>query len=308
MNETADEVVVETVKWSFGSPAVHSEYLKASGDDVVPDMIRHATYPFVASMRDNGNDLRPLLIEIGRLYLSRIPPLVASGLSDPAVMNHDLPGFGWLALAWSDPASPDGGDPRGSFWVRRSVGGRCDRTAVLLAGNRLGTGAEVFGLGGSVGLRVVMHVGPPDTDTGRSRVRVTGLSTSALEQALEPTADRIEFDFRPLLRRAVVAAQDAFGAQELNACRRVFVPLGRSAPAPCCRGRPAWPRPQASPRPAPQPAHGAGPASVQDHRRVVVRLVTMPTTIKTPGCTPAAERPSARKTPGARSGRSGCAA
>ncbi len=211
MNESDEDVVVETDTWSFDNPAVHREYLRPSGDDVVPDMIRHPGYPFMVSMRDDGNDLRPQLIETARLYLGRIPPLVASGLSDPAVTSQGVPDFGWLALTWGDPALLGGGDPRGSFWVRRSVRERSDRTAVLLAGNRLDNGAEIFGLGGSVGLRVVMHVGPPDTDTGRSRVRVTGLSTAALEQALKPAVDRIEIEFDALLRRAVVAAKTAFG-------------------------------------------------------------------------------------------------
>jgi hypothetical protein len=189
MNESNDDVLVETPNWSFDSPAVHREYLGEPGEDVAPDMARHPSDPFVVSVLDDGSDIRPRLFEAAGLYLNRIGPLAAFGLLGAQKAPDVLIDFGWLPLAWDDPQEERNQDARGSFWARRSINGEADRTAVLLASNRFQAGGRVFGIGGGVGLRVVLHVGA--VQAGRSRVRITGFSTADLKHALLPAATRL---------------------------------------------------------------------------------------------------------------------
>jgi hypothetical protein len=173
------DVIVRTPQWTPDHPAVHAEH---PGGEAAPFLLRHPAWPFVADVRDDGNDIRPLLFEVARRYLVRVPAL--SGLPfapDDAPREQT---FGWLPLRWGDPRQPDRPDARGSSWLaRRDSDDRAlDRSAVLLAGNRLRLDGELLALGGAVGLRLVLHVGPPEG--GRSRVRVTSVAGGALDRAI----------------------------------------------------------------------------------------------------------------------------
>jgi hypothetical protein len=103
------------------------------------------------------------------------PPLPAIGTADD--------GFGWLDVAWGGPDSGAQAavDPRLSFWVGRNLGDDgtpAAATLVLLAGNRhRGADGRQRCEGGSVGLRVVMHVAQADKQ-GLAEVRVTSMSAS----------------------------------------------------------------------------------------------------------------------------------
>jgi hypothetical protein len=185
-----NDVVVQTPCWSFDSAAVHLQYLTPPPDDnndtIVPDMVRHPSSPFLVSIRehenDDQNDITPQLFEAAAHYLQRIAPLAALALSGSVTPPHAQFDFGWLPLAWDEPSAGANEDARASFWVRRSNAGSTERIAILLAGNRLASGGHILGIGGSVGLRVVLHVGKPAQ--GRSLVRITGFSASNLHLAL----------------------------------------------------------------------------------------------------------------------------
>jgi hypothetical protein len=180
----ADDLVIETADWVHDHPAVHQEQVRADGQGASWRMLRHPTYPFVASVRDSGNDdMQPLLYKVAVLYLERVPGLPSVAMPDARADGGVSLPFGWLDLAWGNPDRAGPVDARGSFWVMRTQGrARADRTAVLVAANRVFSGGRFVCAGGEVGLRVVLHVGLPVR--GRSRVRVTGLSASLLEHAL----------------------------------------------------------------------------------------------------------------------------
>lgn len=176
-----DDVVVRTPQWTPDHPAVHAEDLGGEG---APFQLRHPTWPFIADVRDDGNDLRPLLFEVARRYLARLPALAELPFAPDDAPREQT--FGWLPLRWGDPRQPGRPDARGSFWLARrdATDQVLDRSAVLLAGNRLRLDDEQLAIGGSVGLRVVLHVGAPVG--GRSRVRVTSVAGGALDQAIGP--------------------------------------------------------------------------------------------------------------------------
>jgi hypothetical protein len=176
------DVDIETLGWAFDSPAVHREYLPGHGAELVPSMARHPSEPFVVSVSDEGNDIRPLLFQAAGLYLQRVPSLAGLGLSGEAPKTTATFDFGWLPLAWDEPLAGTNEDSRGSFWLRRSVQGQSDRTAVLLASNRILVGDQILGTGESVGLRVVLHVGAERE--GRSLVRISGFSTAGLSKSV----------------------------------------------------------------------------------------------------------------------------
>jgi hypothetical protein len=190
-DDRAADVEIKTRDWAHDHPAVHHEQVRADGHGASWRMLRHPAYPFVASVRDDGSPLQPLLHEVAQRYLERVPgvPAVARPDDRSGEAGHDeaMLQFGWLQLAWGDRTQSDGTEARGSYWVvRQQDGVRQDRTAVLVAANRIFSGGRFVCAGGEVGLRVVLHVGLPEQ--GRSRVRVTGLSTSLLEHALSAAA------------------------------------------------------------------------------------------------------------------------
>jgi hypothetical protein len=199
MANATPDVQIETPNWAFDDPSIHQEHPGPRAQPGLLAMARHPANPFRASIRDDGNDIRPLLFELARQYLLRVPALAALPLPPTTDGEPGTLGFGWLALTWGDPAQQAGHDPRLSFWVERTERGvlpdgtegrvRRDRTAVLLAGNRIVLDGATASAGGSIGLRVVLHVSEPQN--GRSQVRVSGLSTSGLEPLLAPGPLRV---------------------------------------------------------------------------------------------------------------------
>lgn len=178
-NGSHDDVIVRTPEWVPDHPAVHAEH---PGGEAAPFLLRHPAWPFVAEVRDDGNDVRPLLFEVARRYLARVPALAGLPFAPDDAPREQT--FGWLPLRWGDPRLQDAPDARGSFWLARHDADEraLDRTAVLLAGNRLRLHGELLALGGAVGLRVVLHVGA--AQGGRSRVRVTSVAGGALDRAI----------------------------------------------------------------------------------------------------------------------------
>jgi hypothetical protein len=108
----------------------------------------------------------------------------------PATDHAADSGFGWLDITWGDPerTAQDAVDPRLSYWVGRDADVSCGATLVLLAGNRhRDPGGRQLCEGAGVGLRVVMHLSPPDGG-GSMMARVTSMSVSGWSEARPPDA------------------------------------------------------------------------------------------------------------------------
>jgi hypothetical protein len=166
-------------------PAVHVERLLDEDGHGRVAMLRHPDAPFVRVLPDATDialeELHAALRGIANEYVAHMQP--AAGLPPEllqTLQNNPGDGFGWHDITWGHASIAT--DPRLSFWVAPDGDSRAGLTVVLLAGNRRGQDHSLRSEGGSVGLRVVMHVRVPEED-GRCTVRVTSMSLSGLKYA-----------------------------------------------------------------------------------------------------------------------------
>ncbi len=174
---------------------LHVETLLDAGGRRRVAMLRHPTHPVVAwRVADGDAGLQRLATaHLERLLAGATARADAEAWADLAAAVRSLQagaatGFGWLPLAWGHGIDAAQRHPHGSFWVERVHGDRAsERTAVLLAANRLGRGPwdAMQGTAFGAGLRVVAHVAAPDAQ-GVSNVRITGASFAGLEHAWPP--------------------------------------------------------------------------------------------------------------------------
>lgn len=179
-------------QWDPREGALHSEGVENAGDGVRGWMTRHPANPYVHDL-----DVDALKTDaereagvrgVARDYLRRIVECrdaFDSTATLPAWLADVIAGLtleaGNFAAATQSPRllwlTGADGDTRRSFWVKRMKGGKpqgpcLDASFVLFASAGAADGR-------SLGLRVVLHVAPPDR-ARQCRIRVTGVSAASI--------------------------------------------------------------------------------------------------------------------------------
>lgn len=194
-------------------------------------MLHHPGYPYPGTA--HTTTLEKDLQGIAFGYLGAAAARAGIDLSFVNALNPERKPrteFRWLPLFWGIDASCEADkDPRHSFWVARQYDraglprpAPLDRTAVLLAGPWICSppgpcASEGASLGGEMGLRIVMHVGPA-TSAGQCPVRVTTLSLSGpLHLPLPQMAASINgIDIEALTRQGSFLHQYWLGTESLS--------------------------------------------------------------------------------------------
>lgn len=164
--------------WMATSPAIEVSFEPGAGGDAshkVLASLTHPTYPFVHQALSGGALLTDSLRELAEAYLARVQQSIPEARAfAKALWEGAANCWAWYDLSWgaNDLTVPE--DPRLSFWAGLDeTGAPTSRTAVLLAGPlwRPEAGPQHVP-GGGEGLRVVIHIDPPDI-AGKHFARIT---------------------------------------------------------------------------------------------------------------------------------------
>jgi hypothetical protein len=156
--------------------------------------IRHPTAPYVAQWKSVSDWMG--LAHIANDYLKKVAPNIGLTGAELRTLRDSVaekPARTLDKLAWLEPqekcseaetdfSSAQHFDPHSSYWIRRAVGDKIEKTFVLL-GQRLPKDPyEAQSTVRGSGIRVVMHLQPIAKGGGDSvEVRITGVTTSLLD-------------------------------------------------------------------------------------------------------------------------------